>query len=59
MLYATVNSTSVTVTVCICHEMRQKQNEFALMNRKRGGFLCVLHAECAMGICSNLTTNKP
>lgn len=25
MLYASVNSTSVTVTVCICHEMRQKQ----------------------------------
>lgn len=35
MLDATVNTTSVTVTVCICHEMRQKQNEFALMNRIR------------------------
>ena len=35
MLYATVNTTSVTVTVCICHEMRQKQNEFALVNRTR------------------------
>lgn len=45
MLYATVNTTSVTVTVCICHEMRQKQNEFALMNRMREEdflfFLCV------------------
>lgn len=45
MLYATVNTTSVTVTVCICHEMRQKQNEFALMNRMREGdiffFWCV------------------
>lgn len=35
MLYATVNTTSVTVTVCICHEMRQKQKEFALVNRMR------------------------
>lgn len=41
MLDATVNTTSVTVTVCICHEMRQKQNEFALMNRIRGEtFFC-------------------
>lgn len=41
MLYATVNTTSVTVTVCICHEKRQKQNEFALMNRTRRIFFCV------------------
>lgn len=43
MLDATVNTTSVTVTVCICHEMRQKQNEFALMHRIREeAFLCCL-----------------
>lgn len=50
MLYATVNTTSVTVTVCICHEMRQKQNEFALMNRMKIFFffvcVCLSLADC-------------
>lgn len=55
MLYASVNSTSVTVTVCICHEMRQKQDEFALVKRDEGGSLfCALLADCAMGVCSSL-----
>lgn len=35
MLYATVNSTSVTVTASICHEMRQKQIQFVLAHRTR------------------------
>ena len=47
MLYASVNTTSVTVTVCICHEMRQKQNEFALMNGMR--------EECFFCVCCLLT----
>lgn len=46
MLYATVNTTSVTVTVCICHEMRQKQNEFALMNRMRKIFFVCVCVAC-------------
>lgn len=33
MLYATVNTTSVTATVCICHETRQKQNAFTLLEK--------------------------
>lgn len=41
MLYASVNTTSVTVTVCICQEMRQKQNEFALKQNEGGFFFCV------------------
>lgn len=60
MLYASVNSTSVTVTVCICHEMRQKRDEFALVKRDEGGSLfCALLADCAKGVCSSLITNEP
>lgn len=59
MLYASVNSTSVAVTLCICHERRQKRDEFALTNGLRGGsrfvcvcvYVCVLI--CAMGVCSS------
>lgn len=59
MLYASVNSTSVAVTLCICHERRQKRDEFALANGTRGGshFLCVCVYVwvliCAMGVCSS------
>lgn len=58
MLGATVNTTSVAMTGCICHEMRRKQNEFSTHEHiETEGSRGVFMSWCAVGVWFSLTAN--